>query len=70
MKNLQILKRPFLVIEDDREISATVQSVLSAAGYKVWLHPTTGWASFDSKPETGSGFNGYDDAADGRFSRA
>lgn len=27
--------RTILVIEDDREISATVQSVLSAAGYKV-----------------------------------
>lgn len=28
-------QRVILVIEDDREISATVQSVLSAAGYKV-----------------------------------
>lgn len=28
-------KKSILVIEDDREISATVQSVLSAAGYKV-----------------------------------
>ena len=28
-------QKTILVIEDDREISATVQSVLSAAGYKV-----------------------------------
>ncbi len=29
------VQRVILVIEDDREISATVQSVLTAAGYKV-----------------------------------
>ncbi|MBL8815363.1 MAG: response regulator [Planctomyces sp.] len=31
----QTRQKTILVIEDDREISATVQSVLSAAGYKV-----------------------------------